>query len=65
MERTDATATKNGGSISVVIPVDFVRRNRIRKGSPLEVRYGDLLLVVPPGKEAAADRLVAAAGGSL
>jgi antitoxin component of MazEF toxin-antitoxin module len=65
MNRRDATATKNGGSVSVVLPPDWLRGHGIRKGSPLEVRYGELLLIVPPGKSAAADRLLEAAGGRL
>ncbi len=52
-------------SVGITIPRDCVRGWGIKLGTKLEVRYGELLLVVPPGKEALADRLIEAAGGSL
>ncbi len=52
-------------SVAVTLPRDFVRGAGIGVGSHVEVRYGELLLVIPPGKEALADRLIEAAGGAL
>ena len=64
--KRDARVTTTGpSSRAVVLPADWVRGTRIAKGSQVEVWYGDLLLVVPPGKEAAAERLLEAVGGSL
>ena len=52
-------------SVGITIPRDWVRGSGIKLGTKLVVRYGELLLVVPPGREDLADRLVAAAGSSL
>lgn len=49
----------------LVLPPDWCRGTGVDRGSWVEVRYGTLLLVVPPGKERDADRLIEAAGGLL
>jgi len=49
----------------VVLPKDYCAGAGLDVGSHVQLRYGNLLLIVPPGKEAEADRLVKANGGNL
>ncbi|HXQ48152.1 MAG TPA: hypothetical protein VN842_00015 [Thermoplasmata archaeon] len=47
------------------MPKDYCAGAGLDVGSHVQLRYGNLLLIVPPGKEAEADRLVKANGGNL
>lgn len=49
----------------VVLPPDWCRGAGVERGSLVELRYGNLLLIVPSGRERDADRLIEAAGGVL
>lgn len=64
--KRDAKVTTTGpSSRAVVLPRDWVEGTGIGKGTQVALWYGDLLLVVPPGREAEAGRLLKAAGGTL
>lgn len=64
--KTIRTVSTSGPSSRVIpLPPDWLKGSGIDKGTRVEVRYGNLLLLVPPGRERDADRLIAAAGGSL
>lgn len=63
---TRKVTTNGPASRAVILPPDWLHAAGVDKGTPLELRYGgDLLLIVPPGREAMADRLVKAVGGML
>jgi hypothetical protein len=62
---TRKISTTGPASRVICLPPDWLDGSGLDKGSTVELRYGDLLLVVPPGKEGAADRLLKAAGGLL
>ncbi len=49
----------------IVLPPDWCRGAGVDIGAKVELRYGNLLLVVPQGREHEADRLIKAAGGAL
>ena len=57
---------KSGPSSRVIVlPLDWCEGSGLAPGTEVSVRYGRLLLVVPPGGESQADRLIRAIGGSL
>ncbi len=64
--KTTRTVSTTGPSSRVIcLPPDWLAGSGVTKGSEVELRYGNLLLVVPKGREREADRLIAAGGGSL
>ena len=66
VSKRDARVTMTGpSSRAVVLPRDWVEGTGIGKTRRVALWYGDLLLVVPPGREVEAERLLRAAGGAL
>jgi antitoxin component of MazEF toxin-antitoxin module len=54
MNQRTSKVLKQGGSVTVVLPADWVRGHRIKPGDTLVVEYGDAVTVRPrnPPREA-------------
>lgn len=49
----------------VTLPRTWCQGNGVSKGTEIDIWFGTILIVAPPGARALAEQLVAAAGGCL
>lgn len=47
MNKRESKALEQGGSVTVVLPADWIRGNHVRPGDTLVVEYGDAVTVRP------------------
>jgi antitoxin component of MazEF toxin-antitoxin module len=47
MNKRESKALEQGGSVTVVLPADWVRGNHIKPGDTLIVEYSDAVVVRP------------------